>query len=321
MFWGSSSRKATQMTETDRRIAPSGEQHEITHGEQHATIVEVGGGIRAYQAGDRPVLDPYPLEAMCDAAHGAPLIPWPNRLADGRYMFDGVEHQVALSEPQRHNAIHGLLRWRSWRAAETEPNRVAMAIRLDPMEGYPFALEVRIDYELSDAGLTVSTSASNIGERPCPYGAGQHPYLSAGGGLVDECALQLGAETRILIDEQRKLPMGHAMVEGTYFDFRVPRLIGEQRLDFPFADLVRDDAGIGRARLSAPDGTSVELWVDKHYPVIEIYTGDDLTPARRRRGLAVEPMTCAPNAFQSGKGLLTLDPGERFTARWGVRLL
>ncbi|MCW3057766.1 MAG: aldose 1-epimerase, partial [Solirubrobacterales bacterium] len=97
--------------------------------------------------------------------------------------------------------------------------------------------------------------------------------------------------------------------------------IGEQRLDFPFADLVRDDAGIGRARLSAPDGTSVELWVDKHYPIIEIYTGDDLIPARRRRGLAVEPMTCAPNAFQTGKGLLTLDPGDTFTARWGVRLL
>jgi aldose 1-epimerase len=308
------------MTETARRIAPSGEQHEITHGEQRATIVEVGGGIRAYQAGDRPVLDPYPVEAMCDAAHGAPLIPWPNRLADGRYTFDGVEHQLALSEAPRHNAIHGLLRWRSWRAAEREPNRVVMAIRLDPMDGYPFALDVRIAYELSDSGLTVATSASNVGERPCPYGAGQHPYLSAGGGLIDECALELAAETRILIDQQRKLPMGHALVEGTFFDFRAPRLIGEQQIDFAFTDLTRDAAGIARARLLAADGTSVELWADKHYPILQVYTGDDLAPDRRRRGLGVEPMTCAPNAFQSGSGLVELEPGATFTARWGVRL-
>jgi aldose 1-epimerase len=308
------------MTQVDRRLAPSGEQYEISHGEQRATIVEVGGGVRAYEAGSRAVLDAYRAEKMCDGAHGAPLIPWPNRLADGRYTFDGVEHQLALSEAPRHNAIHGLLRWRSWHAAEREPNRVVMTIRLDPMDGYPFALDVRIGYELSDSGLTVATSASNVGERPCPYGAGQHPYLSAGGGLIDECALELAAETQILIDQERKLPIGHALVEGTLFDFRAPRLIGEQQMDFAFTDLARDDAGIARARLSAPDGTSVELWADKHYPILQVYTGDDLAPERRRRGLAVEPMTCAPNAFQSGRGLVELQPGATFTARWGVGL-
>jgi aldose 1-epimerase len=308
------------MTQVDRRLAPSGEQYEISHGEQRATIVEVGGGVRAYEAGSRAVLDAYRAEKMCDGAHGAPLIPWPNRLADGRYTFDGVEHQLALSEAPRHNAIHGLLRWRSWHAAEREPNRVVMTIRLDPMDGYPFALDVRIGYELSDSGLTVATSASNVGERPCPYGAGQHPYLSAGGGLIDECALELAAETQILIDQERKLPIGHALVEGTLVDFRAPRLIGEQQMDFAFTDLARDDAGIARARLSAPDGTSVELWADKHYPILQVYTGDDLAPERRRRGLAVEPMTCAPNAFQSGRGLVELQPGATFTARWGVGL-
>jgi aldose 1-epimerase len=302
-------------------VAPSGEQFEIAHGEQRATIVEVGGGVRAYEVGERPVLDPYPLEAICDGAHGAPLIPWPNRLADGRYRFDGVDHQVALTEPTRHNAIHGFLRWRSWRAAEREPDRVVMAIRLDPLDGYPFTLDVRVAYELGESGLTVSTSATNIGERRCPYGAGQHPYLSPGDGLIDDCALELPAETRLLTDQQRKLPMGRALVEGTYFDFRTPRLIGEQPLDFPFDDIARDDAGIARARLSAPDASCVELWVDERYSTIEIYTGDDLAPDRRRRGLAVEPMTCAPNAFQSGRGLVTLEPGATHTARWGVALL
>jgi aldose 1-epimerase len=302
-------------------ISPSGEQFEITHGEQRATIVEVGGGVRAYEVADRPVLDPYPLEGMRDGAHGAVLIPWPNRLADGRYRFDGVEHQVALTEPERHNAIHGFLCWRPWRAAERGPDRVVMQTRLHPLAGYPFALDVRVAYELSDTGLTASTSATNIGERTCPYGAGQHPYLSPGSGLIDDCALQVPAETRLLTDRERKLPIGRAMVEGTDFDFRVPRRLGEQHLDCAFTDLARDDGGHARARLSAPDGACVELWVDGRYPTIEVYTGDDLGPDRRRRGLAVEPMTCAPNAFQSGQGLVRLEPGETLTARWGVGLL
>jgi aldose 1-epimerase len=301
-------------------VPPSGEQFEITHGEQRATIVEVGGGVRTYEVAGRAVLDPYPLEAVCDGAHGAVLIPWPNRLADGRYRFDGVEHQVALSEPERHNAIHGLLRWRPWQAAEQEQDRVVMRTRLYPLSGYPFALDVRVAYELNDSGLTVATSATNIGRGTCPYGAGQHPYLSPGIGVIDDCLLQIPADTRLITDSERKLPFGHALVEGTYFDFRRPRPLGQQRLDHAFTELLRDEAGHARARLSAPDGTSVELWVDERYSFLEIYTGDDLRPDRRRRGLAVEPMTCAPNALQDGPGVVSLEPGETLTARWGVGL-
>jgi aldose 1-epimerase len=303
-----------------RGVPPSGVQFEIVHGEQRATIVEVGGGVREYVVAGRPVLDPYQLMARCDGAHGAPLIPWPNRLADGRYRFDGVDHQLALTEPQRHNAIHGLLRWRSWRAAEREPHRVVMGIRLHPMVGYPFALDVRIAYELGDDGLTVLTEATNVGDRACPVGAGQHPYLSSGNGLIDDCTLQVPADTQILTDKVRKLPIGHSLVEGTTSDFRVPRRLGAQRIDLAFTDLARDGRGLATTRLMRPDGSCAELWVDEHYANVEIYTGDELAPERRRRGLAVEPMTCVPNAFQSGRGLIRLDPGDTLSTRWGARL-
>src|SRR5207248_5710713 len=114
---------------------PSGEQLEIAHGEQRATIVEVGGGIREYELAGRPVLDPYRAEAMCDGAHGAPLIPWPNRLGEGRYSFEGHDYQLALTEPERGNAIHGLLRWCNWRALERGDDRVVMGTRLHPLQG------------------------------------------------------------------------------------------------------------------------------------------------------------------------------------------
>lgn len=302
-------------------IAPSGEQFEIVHGEQRATIVEVGGGVREYLVAGRPVLDPYPVHAICDGAHGAPLIPWPNRLADGRYRFDGTDYQVALTEPERHNAIHGFLRWRPWRAIERQANRVVMGVRLHPLTGYPFALDVRIEYALSDSGLAVLNTATNIGERACPYGAGQHPYLSPGSGTIDACLLTVPADTRILIDERRLVPTGRESVQGGPYDFRRQRRLGEQILDVTLTDLMRDRDGLARCRLAAADGASIELWVDARCAFIQLYTGDGLGVARRRRGLGVEPMTCAPNALQSGDGLIRLAPGESVTTRWGVRLL
>ena len=301
-------------------IAPSGDQFEIRSGDQRATIVEVGGGVREYEVSGRLVLDPYPVNAMCDGAHGTVLVPWPNRLADGRYRFDGADYQVALTEPDKANAIHGFLRWRSWHASEHTGNRVAMGTRLQPMMGYPFCLDVSLAYELGDGGLVVATTATNRGATSCPYGCGQHPYLSPGTGLIDTCTLEVDARTRILTDNERQLPTGREPVAGTRFDFAAGKPLGDEKLDYAFTDLARDDSGRAWVRLSASDGHCVELWVDEHYPIVELYTGDTLEPERRRRGLGTEPMTCPPNAFQSGDKLVGLQPGQSLTTTWGVRL-
>lgn len=302
-------------------VRPSGEQYEIRNGSQRATVVEVGGGIREYVVGERPVLDPYPVDAMCDGAHGVPLIPWPNRLADGRYRFDGVDHQVAVTEPAKHNAIHGFMRWRPWRAVTRERRRVVMAARLHPVSGYPFDVALRIAYELGPGGLAVETTATNLGTSACPYGCGQHPYLSPGDGLIDECQLEVPAATRITTDDERQLPTGREAVAGTPFDFREARRLGDLRVDHAFTDLERDPDGRAVTRLTAPDGARAELWIDEHHPIFEIFTGDTLSPARRRRGLGVEPMTCPPNAFQTGEQLIRLEPGQSVSTRWGARLV
>ena len=300
--------------------APSGEQFEIAHADHRATIVEVGGGIRSYSVGERQVLDPYPREAIADGAHGAPLIPWPNRLADGRYSFDGASYQLALTEPDRGNAIHGLLRWRNWEALERAADRVVVGIRLHPMPGWPFPLEASIAYSLGGDGLTVETRVRNAGRTACPFGAGQHPYLSAGSGLLDECTLQAPGATRILVDEQRALPVGRERVEGTEFDFRSPRELGARRLDHGFCDLERGADGLAWVRLTGADGRTASLWCDESYSLVQLYTGDTLAGDRRRRGLAAEPMTCPPNALRTGEGIVRLEPGETFTGRWGVVL-
>ncbi|MEO5744741.1 MAG: aldose 1-epimerase family protein, partial [Terracoccus sp.] len=293
---------------------------EIANGEQSAVIVEVGGGIRAYDVGGVEVLEPYAVDQMCDGAHGAPLVPWPNRLGAGRYRFDETDYQVALTEPEKNNAIHGFLRWRPWNCLEHQGNHVVMATTLFPLQGYPFTLDVHVSYRLDQHGLSVTTTATNVGNQPAPYACGQHPYLSPGVGTVDDCILQLRADTRIVTDPQRQLPTGREDVGGTPFDFRAGKRIGHLAIDDAFTDLSRDEQGRAWVHLTDAEGQLTSLWVDEAYPVIEIYTGDTLTPDRRRRGLGSEPMTGPPNALQSGDQLIRLEPGDTSSASWGVAL-
>ncbi len=302
-------------------MPPSGEQFEIVHGEQRATVVEVGGGLREYLHGERDVLQPYSVDAVCDGAHGMVLIPWPNRLADGRFTWEGQEHQLDLTEPEKDNAIHGLLQWRNWAVLERTGDAVRVGTRLHPTDRWPFALDVSVGYRLNDDGLSVETRARNIGGSPCPYACGQHPYLSPGpGAKVDECTLELKAETRIETDPERQLPTGTEPVEGTEYDFRGARPIGTLAMDYAFTDLERDSEGRSWVRLGCPDERVVELWTDEAYPVTEIYTADTLAPERQRHGLAAEPMSAPPNALATGELVVRLEPGNEHVARWGVRL-
>jgi aldose 1-epimerase len=293
-------------------ISPSGEQVELSHGDQQAVVVGVGGGLRAYAVGDLPVLDGYGVDEICSSGRGQLLAPWPNRIEDGRYEFEGRMHQLALDEPERRNAIHGLVRWSQWSVAERESHRAVLEHLLNPRPGYPFTLQLRVEYSLAEDGLTVQSTATNVGLETCPYGIGAHPYLTAGGEQVNDLELCVPAGTALISDE-RSIPVGRQPVEGTDLDFREPKPIGGVELDHCFTDLVRDDDGRARVRI----GETATVWVDESYPYVMVFTGDAL-PDVARLSLAVEPMTCAPNAFRSGEGLVRLEPGQAHEGSWGI---
>jgi aldose 1-epimerase len=298
-------------------VLPSGRQFEISLGDQRVVVVEVGGGLRSYAVEGADVLDGYAADGMCTSGRGQVLIPWPNRIEDGRYDFDGTSHSLPLTEVPNRNAIHGLVRWAAWTAAEHEPQRVVMAHVVHPQPGYPFSLTLSIEYSLSEAGLTVRTTATNAGDRDCPYGCGAHPYLTAGAGTVDTLELRVPAST-MLRSDQRSLPTGSAPVAGTDYDFRTRRAIGGLVLDNAFTDLERDADGVARVQLHDPaSGAGRTLWMDEAYPYVMVFSGDPL-PDVARRALAVEPMSCPPNAFRSGESLVRLAPGESHTATWGI---
>jgi aldose 1-epimerase len=297
--------------------SPSGQQVEIVFGDQRAVVVEVGGGLRSYQVGGQELLDGYGAEDMCSSGRGQVLIPWPNRLQDGSYEFDGRRLQLPLTESAAGNAIHGLVRWASWRVEGREADRVVLAHPLHPQPGYPFSLTLRIEYTLSETGLAVRTTATNVGPSACPYGAGAHPYLTLGRPTVDPLVLRVPAGS-VVTSDPRGLPTGTTAVEGTEYDFRRPRTIGATVLDNAFTDLRRDEDGLARVELRDPaDGAGITLWVDETYEYLMVFTGDPL-PDVNRRSLAVEPMTCPPNAFRTGDSLIRLEPGASVTTVWGI---
>jgi aldose 1-epimerase len=257
-------------------LPPSGEQHELAFEDQRAVVVEVGGGLRAYTAGGRDVLDGYGVDELCRSGRGQVLAPWPNRIAEGTYEFEGCRYQLPLTEPETRSAIHGLVRWSSWRAVERAPARVVLEHMLHPQPGYPFALRLSVEYALGAAGLAVRSTADNVGAAACPFGIGHHPYIAAPTGRVDD--LTLDGE-----------PIGSTVLDDT------------RTLEPPW-------------RLRVGD---VTVWADEAWRYVQLFTGDPL-PDVARRALAVEPMTCPPNAFRTGEGLLRLGPGAKFEGSWGI---
>jgi aldose 1-epimerase len=296
----------------------TGTQHQIAAGDYRAIVTELGANLRSLRYRDLPLIAEYDADEVPPAGAGELLLPWPNRVDHGRYSFGGQDYQLDLSEPATGNAIHGLTRWASWQLLASGPDNVELALRLLGRPGYPFFLELRAVYRVSaDSGLEVTVRASNTGSRPAPYGTGSHPYLRATAGLVDECALRLPAD-RWLAADDRGIPVGEPQdVNGTQFDFRTGRQIGSTRLDHALTGLARDAAGRAWAGLAGPEG-SLALWAGTGYEWLQVFTGDALGPDRRRRALAIEPMTCPPNAFVSGTDLLTIAPGASVTHQWGL---
>jgi aldose 1-epimerase len=290
---------------------PIGAQFELRRGRQRLVVAEIGAGVRSWTVGDQELLASF-SDGDYDAAFcGRLLVPWPNRVRDGRYSFDGVEHRLDVTEPERGNALHGLVLHSRWHGVRTSARRVSLAYELAPAAGYPFSLRLAVSYELASGGVVMTLQATNVGAERAPFGAGFHPYLTPGTTSVDDIVLEVPAAARVPVDD-RLLPCGSAApLEGTELDLRRGRRLGALRLDACFGDLGRSPAGVARVRLGSQAGAGqLTVWMDDRFRFVQVFTAD--------AAIAVEPMTCAPDAFNTGDGLVVLEPGASFTGRCGL---
>ncbi|GAA3549422.1 aldose 1-epimerase family protein [Microlunatus spumicola] len=295
---------------------PTGKQLDIALGGQEATVTELGAGLRRYAVGGRDVVKGYAADEPVSGGKGQQLVPWPNRIRDGRYPWAGKTQQLVLSEPPRHNASHGLARYAPWTVVEHGDSHVVCTFTVLTQPGWPGVLEARLTYRLTEDGLHVTLEATNAGATEVPFGYGAHPYLTVGETSVDEVRLTLPAATRLEVDD-RMLPVALSPVEGSGLDLRDGAPVGDRVLDTAYTDLARDADGGWTAVLERGDRYAA-LWADASFGWAQVFTGEK----RRDVGLAVEPMTCGPDAFNEGPthaGMRVLAPGETFSCRWGIR--
>lgn len=302
-------------------VLPSGEQYEIAAAGYRAVVTESGAALRVLSYGDRALIDGFGADEMSPGGRGQLLMPWPNRIRDGRYSFGGRDLQLALTEPKRSNASHGLARWAAWTLEEHTANSVSLVYRVMAQTGYPWAVDLHVLYDLSADGLTVTQTATNLSGEAAPYACGAHPYLAVGDG-IDHLELTLPAGTRIVADD-RLIPVETVPVDAEQ-DFRTTRKIGAAVFNEAYGDLARVD-GLATTTLRDPrDGHGVALWVDERIPWLQVYSADD-APGLERRSLAVEPMTAPADAFNSGVDLVTLapagSPGDELSVTWGIRAI
>lgn len=296
-------------------MPPTGEQFEIHSGDVRAVVTEVGAGLRALTVDGSPYVETFDVDARPPRGAGAVLVPWPNRTAGGRWTWNGLPQQLALSEPAAGNAIHGLLRHTLHRPGERAPDAVTLHAVVAPQPGWPVPLDTSVRYSVSSGGavdaggLTVTHTVCNVGAEAVPFGVGAHPYLCAGGAATDDCTLTLAATTALPLRDG--LPAGQPtpLADGVF------PLRGAE-LDHAFGGCVPADGDDRvRHRLASADA-AVELWADPDFGWVQVFTPDD--HPGRGRAVAVEPMTCPPDALNSGVGLRTLEPGQTWSASWGI---
>ena len=296
--------------------APTGQQFTITHGTSTATITELAAGIRRFSIDGVDLAEPFDESVSPPMGCGIVLVPWPNRIREGRWMLDGKPQQLDLTDPGYKQATHGLLRNTAYRLAAQSSDTITLVAPVFPQHGYPFLLHTSVTYQISEDGLEVTHAIENLSDAPAPVAVGAHPYFRIGDVPTADLTLTVPAATRFELDDTL-LPIAEHPVDGD-FDLRGGRRLGDVDLNVTLGAL---PDGPNSSVLTAPDGRSLEVWHDEKFRYVQVYTPRNFPLLTGGTGLAVaiEPMTAAPDAFNLGLGLQWVEPGATFTARWGIR--
>ncbi|MCS3429205.1 aldose 1-epimerase family protein [Leucobacter aridicollis] len=326
-----------EIREGSSTILAYGEAYSLRHGDVEAEIVSIGASLRRLRVRGRDLVVPFGADETRPAYRGALLAPWPNRIVKGVYRYGDREYRVPINEPSRGHALHGLLAWHRFLpvegAAASAPSRtlsdteLTLEAVIDPSDGYPWRVRVRSTFTLDEAGLTQRVTAINESDTEAPWGTGPHPYLRAPSGTLDSWTLELPAASVLEVSEPGLAPLSVApvdAVDASRFDFRTPRQIGAAQIDHAFTDLVWDSEDLATVALTDQNGDGVEMTWGPGCPWVQIHTADLSVPECTRIGLAVEPMTCSPDAFNDHDygfetGLVRLAPGGAHQVSWRIR--
>jgi aldose 1-epimerase len=298
----------------------TGRQFELRRGAATARVGEVAAVLREFSIDGVHFTETWDDSVVPPMGCGIVLVPWPNRIADGRWTDQGKWQQLDLTDVSHGHAIHGLLRNTAYGVADRRAEALTLTATIYPQHGYPFTIDTAITYALTDSGLAVTHRLTNVGAEAAPFGVGAHPYLRVGLHPVGDLLITVSGTEYSRVDE-RLIPVAIEPVDGTANDLRGGVRLAELDADVALTGFARN-GGLIEHRLDAPDGTGLVLWTDPAFGWAQVFSPSIFPgPGKpgRRKAVAVEPMTCAVDAFNSGVGLRRLEPGETWTASWGLR--
>jgi aldose 1-epimerase len=299
------------------QVFPTGRQYQVEGYNQRLVVTEVGATLRSYQVDGQEFLWGFRETELPNSSSGQLLFPWAGRCEAGAYTFQGVVQQLAINNVAANTAQHGLVRLMDWNVSQHDQRQITMELVLHPQAGYPFTLSLRQQYELTNGGLIVTTSATNVGATPAPYAVGMHPYFTVGTLKIDNNILKVPARRYLPRTANGAAIIPMEPVNATLWDFRSAAPIGNSLFAtaIAYGDLIRDADGRARTVLSNPSGSpTVTVWTDEATDFLTLFT----TP--NRPSLAIEPCTAPSNAFNHGLGLRTLAAGETFRSSFGVQV-
>lgn len=298
---------------------------------QRAVVSPWGASLRRYflvaaDGGETDIVWGYSGGSRKRGGQGDVLFPFPGRVAEGRYSFEGQALQLERNDKEGPNAIHGFVRTLPWKLQHADSTGASFEIRLDAesygRRGYPFSLSLRVTYTLDRDGLSCTFAVRNVGSQAAPVGVGFHPYFTVGTPLIDEAEAKIPGAGYLEFND-RLAPTGTIVaVAGTDRDYRDYRRIGGERFNHCYVQLERDAAGMATASLRCGEsGRRIDFVMDRSFSAVVVYTGDAIADAPRR-ALAIEPMTCATDALNHPEwGLKRLAPDETFDGCYRIRHL
>jgi aldose 1-epimerase len=282
-----------------------------------AVVSKRGASLRLLRVGGVDLVEPTTSFAIPPGMAGVVLAPWPNRTEGASWQLGGVQQLLEVTERELGHANHGLFADRDFALTNGSANSAVMSASLAHVPGYPFSIRLSVSYTLAAAGITVKLAATNTGEGSAPVAVGAHPYLRLGAVPSEQLRIVVPAHSARQPDG-RLLPGPAFPVAGTSWDLRSPRLVSDIPRHGTWESAPSEEHCVV---LLSPEGSAVELWSDDCFRYIQLYLADGFsTDEGTRTALAVEPMTAPPNALRSGEGLRWLEPGEAFSASWGIRL-
>jgi aldose 1-epimerase len=248
---------------------------------------------------------------------GSNLFPFPNRINHGRYSHNGNDYQLKKNFPGEDNAIHGLILSSIFRVKGKSENQKEVNLLLEykfngAHSGYPFSSILELRYTLSDSGMQCCTKVTNDSDTSIPFGHGWHPYFKTGS-LLNDIYLKIPSN-QILETDERLIPSGKMILSDKFLE---PTQVKDHAFDTCYK-ITNTERGMSETELyDRGKDLNIVCWQESgpdKYRFVQIYIPPN------RRSIAIEPCTCAPDAFNNQKGLLILQPGESREFSYGVKL-